>query len=97
MVVGDEDVVLVVAGAVVVVGAAVVGVVADEPPGTDPAAVMTCQVPPNALIPAPMVELLRPLKNKYSGWPLYVTWKLPSANCTVPNLDAVTPAPAMHG
>jgi hypothetical protein len=52
---------------VVVVGALVVGVVAGEVPGTVPAAVMTCHLPPKAVIPAPTVEPLRPLKNMYSG------------------------------
>ena len=65
--------------------------------GTLPAEVMTCQVPPKAVIPAPTVELFRPLKNMYSGCPLYVTWKLPLASCTEPSLEAVTPVPAMQG
>ena len=88
---------VVVAAPVVVVVAPVVGVVVDEVAGTEPAAVMTCQVPPKAVIPAPTVELLKPLKNMYSGCPLYVTWKLPLASWTVPSLEAVTPAPATHG
>ena len=38
-------------------------VVVDEVAGTEPAAVMTCQVPPKAVMPAPTVELFKPLKN----------------------------------
>ena len=54
---------VVVAAPVVVVVAPVVGVVVDEVAGTEPAAVMTCQVPPKAVMPAPTVELFKPLKN----------------------------------
>ena len=96
MVVVGAVVVLVVGPVVVVVAALAVVVVAEEA-GTLPAEVRTFQVPPKAVMPAPTVDVFRPLKNRNNGWPLYVTWKLPSGRSIEPSLLPVTPAPATQG
>ena len=65
----DVGVVPVVVVVLVVVGVVVVVVLAPAEPGATPADVISRQVPPKATTPAPTVELLRPLVNRYRGWP----------------------------
>jgi hypothetical protein len=70
VVVPDVVVVVVELAVVVVVAALVVGVLVAEPPVTAPAAVMSWNLPPKAVIPAPTVELSKPLWNMYRACPL---------------------------